>query len=192
MKLRLILVSCILLSPIVCLAQDTHSIELFGGYSREGRKTDSDNGWNASLAVNVYKNLDLVADFAGNYNSQEYSSTNYSSDYSHHRYAFLFGPRFAYRRYERLTPFVHLLIGVERNSSQGTDIFNSQRYTYSSSQNLTCVAVGAGLDVKVKHGIAVRAIQLDGLGLTDRSSWAAWDANYRISTGLVFRLGGEH
>jgi|WetSurMetagenome_2_1015567.scaffolds.fasta_scaffold41728_2 hypothetical protein len=66
MKLRLILVLCILLSPIVCLAQDGHSIELFGGYSREGRKTDSGNGWNASLAVNVYKNLDLVADFAAN------------------------------------------------------------------------------------------------------------------------------
>ena len=188
MKLRLILMSCMLLAPGACLAQDGHRFEIFGGYSHVGKKTDSGNGWNASLAVNVYKSLDLVADFAGHYNSQQYNSTNYNLDSSHQRYAFLFGPRFAFRKYDRWTPFAHFLIGAERDSGQETYIFNSQRQTFSGSGNSFCVAVGAGLDIKVKHGIAVRAIQLDGLGLDDHG-W--WGANYRISTGLVFRLGGK-
>ncbi len=187
MKLRLIVLCCVLVATDVCVAQDAHRVELFGGYSRAGRSTDAANGWAASVAVNLYKSLDLVADFAGHYNSLSYTSPSYSSDSSHQRYAFLFGPRFAFRKYDRWTPFAHVLVGLQRDRGQESAVFNSQSYAFSGSSNSLCVAVGAGLDIKVKRGIAVRAIQFDGLGLEQSGFWGA---DYRFSTGLVLTFGG--
>ncbi len=188
MKYGLLVLACIVAIPGACLGQDAHGIQIFGGYSRVGRQAPAYNGWNASVAINLYKGLDVVADFAGSYNSQQFISSPFSSNSSSARYAFLFGPRLSYRGYERLTPFIHLMAGLERDTANGSYSFGSSIYNYDYAQNLLCVAVGTGLDIKVTRRIAVRAIQFDGLGL---EAAGAWGADYRFSTGLVLRFGGK-
>ncbi len=187
MKLRLIALSYALLAPGICLAQSNRGTELFGGYSRAGRADPALNGWNASIAIGVLKRLDLVADFSGYYGSSGYSSPLYSSSHSLTRHAFLFGPRFAYRKHSRLTPFTHVLAGLEHDTSKGSSTFLSSRYDFKGSNSMFCVAVGAGLDIKVTRSIAARFIQVDGQGLEQDGMWGFV---YRLSTGLVFRLSG--
>lgn len=189
MRFRSIVLSYLLLAPMVCLAQTQPKAELFGGFSRAGRKAPVFNGWNGSMAVNIFKSMDLVADFAGYYNSGQYSAGTYSSTWTNRRYAFLFGPRFSYRGRERWTPFAHVLIGLERDSRKGSDTSGSYSFTYENASNAFCTAVGAGLDIKVKRGIAVRVIQFDGMGLEQGGFWGF---DYRFSTGLVIQLSSKH
>ena len=94
MRRTVLLLACVmcLLVPVGMWAQDAPRAEVFGGYSYQ--RVDGGinlNGWNASLAGNYNKWLDLVADFSGQYGTFD----------SH---SFLFGPQISYRGDERFTP----------------------------------------------------------------------------------------
>src|SRR6202035_4682830 len=78
------------------------------------------HGGNTSIAYNLTRSFGLVADFAGFDNSKvtlfsPTASNTFDSDGT--AYTYLFGPRFSYRRYERVTPFFQALIGGAHASS---------------------------------------------------------------------------
>ena len=173
MRLRLILFSWLMFVPGLIHAQNQSQLEIFGGFAHGGKRDFAGNGWNASIAKSVSKSVDLFANFAGYYLSPKTQPPDFSKTRLISRYDFLFGPRFAYRRYERWTPFVHLLVGLERKVG---------------GSNQFCVGVGAGLDIRLQRRLSLR-INFDNLGLGEGIHIAGYDS--RLSAGLVFRLRGS-
>ncbi len=74
MRRILLVVSLLFLLPLCTKAQDTPSVEVFGGYSYFHAETGRDlHGWNGSVAANLNRWFGLVADVSGHYDS---SSSN--------------------------------------------------------------------------------------------------------------------
>ena len=84
-------------------------------------------------------------------------------------HTFTFGPRFSSRRFGRVVPFAHVLVGVAHING---DINSSSIFTpiptllsehTSRSNTALAVAPGAGLDLTVSHRIAIRLFEIDYL-----------------------------
>jgi len=74
------------------------------------------NGGSASVAFNVNRYLGLVADFGAYTNSQirftgAYTSTVNVTNSNVAVLTYLFGPRYSFRKYDRITPFAQVLFG---------------------------------------------------------------------------------
>jgi len=134
MRKHLWVICFIFLACLPAAAQDTPTVEVFGGYSWAGGNF---HGWNTSVTGNLTKSFGLVADFSGHY-------------------GFLFGPRFSHRG-KRLTPFAYALFGVTRFHESAT--ISGQRL--SDADTGFSSALGGGLDVKVSKHVAIRAFQID-------------------------------
>jgi opacity protein-like surface antigen len=190
------------------MAQDTPQVEVFGGYSyikRDATNLDRINthGWNASLAVNVNQWLGVVADASGHYGRLEIFAA------PHRTHTVLFGPRFTYRKSERLAPFAHALFGVSNNPPRVlVAIINSPLTAITTqesiggigqgipiiegNQNAFTMALGGGVDLKINQSIAVRLLQADYLTTRLEQTIPAFGGTRhdpRLSTGLVLRFG---
>lgn len=150
------------------LAQDS-KVDVFAGYSflhtspGSGLPSANASGWEGSLTYNWNRWLGLTADIDG----------HYCCDASLHN--FLFGPQINFG-HEKLSPYVHGLFGVSHGSASGV------------TDNAFAFALGGGLDYKVTDRIGVRIAQVDYLG----TRFAGYTQNnVRVSTGLVFHLGGK-
>ena len=184
--------------------QDVPKAELFGGYSfasleaGTGLSRPKLNGWNGSLTGNVNSWFGVVADFSGQYGTQASVGRN--------AHSFLFGPRFAYRGNERVTPFVHSLFGATRVHRDGFNPGPPLPATPAQSETGFSMAFGGGLDVKASDRLAVRLVQADYLmtRLEESSGIVCAQSilpcpftrtgtqhNFRFSTGVVFRFGGR-
>ncbi len=173
-------------------------------------------GFIASAAFNVNEYFGIEAMF--NFNSgtmAEFSddsglegTDSVSGEQNGKLFAFMAGPRFAYRKNEAVTPFAHFLVGMNRLSldynascsyEEGdcTDEFVNMvqeetdgMFFIDESDVGFAFAVGGGLDVNVNDAFAVRVIQFDyikafhGDGEEDFSL-----DNMNLSFGVVFRLG---
>ncbi|HMV48754.1 MAG TPA: outer membrane beta-barrel protein [Blastocatellia bacterium] len=184
---KLFFIATLLLAlPLVAQAQDAPRAEIFGGYSYlrfnpDGPDNSLDmNGWNASAAVNFTKYAGIVADFSGHYD--DFSFVGGKADIS--GYLFLVGPRFSLRKYERLTPFGHVLLGAARAHLSTQTIAGKIK----DSDSAFAMAIGGGLDAKLTKNLAVRIIQTDYV-LTRFDDDT--QNSLRISTGLVLRLGNQ-
>jgi opacity protein-like surface antigen len=173
--------------PLGAYAQDAPKVEIFGGYSYLRADDSFDDGldlhgWNASGAANFTRYAGLVADFSGHYNDITFSPTLGKADISAH--LFLVGPRFSYRGNERVTPFAHVLLGAARSHVSYFDPTGKVKLRDSAF----AMAVGGGLDVKVHDRLAVRLFQADYVltRFADDNQH-----NFRLSTGLVLRLGEQ-
>jgi opacity protein-like surface antigen len=152
-------------------AQDAPRAELFGGYSYARLDapgpTKNLHGWNAAVQGNLNDWFGLVADFSGHYGERlgQRVSTHQA----------LFGPRLTLRG--PVSPFVHALFGVARGNA---GLFGS-----NSSEAAFGMAVGGGLDVKLRDHVNLRLIQGDYLmtRFFDRRQ-----DSFRLSAGLVFRF----
>lgn len=159
------------------------------------------HGGATSIAYNFTSYFGLVADFGGYDNSKvtlfsPSASRTFDSDGT--AYTYLFGPRFSYRHYERFTPFVQALIGgATATSVTIAGCTGDPSCTPLASENSVAAAVGAGLDIKLTHHIALRLIDADFLLTNFRNPFAvnqsdqSWQKNVRLSSGLVFRFGGN-
>jgi hypothetical protein len=160
----------LLLIAIPGRAQEyTPKAEAFGGFSLSsisaGTRT-SFYGWQASINGNVSSKFALVGDFGGQYKSITGVSVS--------NYQYLFGPRITLRQ-EKVTPFVHALVGANRTSALGL-----------SSTNLG-LGIGGGLDLNVSDRLALRVPQFDW---TPVRAAGTWNNNIiRVGFGLVFKLG---
>jgi outer membrane immunogenic protein len=105
--------------------------------------------------------------------------TGLPSGTSSHEINYLFGPRFSYRNYGRVTPYAQVLFGGETASASVTGFG-------SASTNAFAMTFGGGVDFQVSRHLAFRAIQMEYL-YTHFSG--AKQNNLRIQSGLVYRFG---
>jgi opacity protein-like surface antigen len=165
----------LLLLGMSAWAQEEPQAELFGGYSYVHTSLPglgfSSNGGSASLAVNANRWLGFVADFGGYHGSIDpIGVTNIT---------YLFGPRFSYRSKAPVTPFAQVLLGGVHQTAGA--------FGASDSHNAFAMTVGGGLDLRADSHWSWRIVQAEYLfsNLTNQQN------NARISTGIVYRWGGE-
>src|SRR6202044_2764174 len=108
------------------------------------------------------------------------------------------GPRFSYRKHERFTPFIQGLAGgVHASPVAISGCAGGASCTPLGTENTFAAMFGAGLDIKVSRHIALRLIEGDFL-LTHFANPVpaggperGWQNNVRLSSGIVFRFGGN-
>jgi hypothetical protein len=194
MRKVLLTIAALLLITIPASAQDSYpSVEIFGGYSYFSQDLNIDfddddgildfderegfHGVGFSVAGNLNRWFGIVGDFS--YNKREIEFPGEDVDISN--FVFLFGPRFSARG-SGVTGFGHILIGGTRSKVEGGD----------SATGLT-IGIGAGLDVNVSDGFAIRVGQVDFL--PTRYSFGAgddeWFNNLRFQIGIVLKAGNR-
>ena len=185
MRKLFLLAALVLILPLTGLAQKAPKAEIFGGYSYLHADDDDGgldlHGWNASAAINFTKYAGIVADFSGHYDTATLSP-GVRADLS--AYLFLVGPRFTYREHKVLQPFGHVLLGAARSHTSTFGTLGRVKFDDSAF----AMAIGGGLDAKVHDRLAVRLFQADYVltRFNDDSQH-----NFRLSTGLVLRLGSQ-
>jgi outer membrane protein OmpA-like peptidoglycan-associated protein len=182
-------------------------VEWFLGYSFwRAVPTSSSNrmgylhGGSTSVAYNFNRYLGLVADFGGFDNSKltllgPTGSETVNSGGS--AYTYVFGPRLSYRKYERITPFAQALFGgVHASSVKISGCTGSPNCTPLGSDNSFATMLGGGFDLKISRHISWRVVQGEFLLTHFRDPFSTdddrgWQKNVRLSTGIVFRFGGN-
>jgi opacity protein-like surface antigen len=169
--------------PLMAQAQESPRMEIFGGYSylRLDADTNNDqdlNGFNTSFTYNFNNFLGATGEVSGHYGNTNVAGVRADLN----QYFFLFGPKFAFRGNERVTPFAHVLLGVVR-----FDV-NQTSSTSSNTTTQFAMAVGGGLDINFNDRIAFRAVQADYI-LTRLAN--SNQHNFRASTGVVLKLGEQ-
>ncbi len=185
----------------------TPRFELFVGYTylriwptvSYGNRIWWLNGGSTSIAFNLNRYLGLVGDFGG-FNETRLLLTignppaatgPYEAVDGGSAYTFLGGPRVSLRNHTRLTPFAQALFGVMHATAVSicptcTNIL--------PAQNAFALTAGGGLDIRLTHHFAVRAVQGEYFmtrfdNLTTGKSASQTDV--RLSAGLVYRFGGN-
>jgi hypothetical protein len=184
-------------------SQGPPKAEVFAGYSFVNAEFPADtdpaagkfsgplNGWNASAAFNVNRWLGAVADFGGYYGSPTRTEifkpancvlcTGNADATLHNMHSFTFGPQLSLRA-EDLTLFAHALFG-------GATIREDMVFFSNSLPKISITSFvmmyGGGVDLLLSSRWIVR-FQPDYFGtkILDRRQ-----SNFRVSAGLVFRLG---
>ena len=195
--------SILLLCTAACQAQDVPKAELFTGYAYQGFSFASAalpgspvsalNGINISATGNVNRLFGLTADFGGYYGSATTRVTFTPPNCNlclqvvdttlHHMYTFMAGPQISFRG-PKATLYGHALFGGAQISADRSGLAGgSGRLTGTDF----AAAVGAGVDVNLTPLVALR-FQPDYV-LT--RFFGASQNNFRFSTGVVFRFGGE-
>jgi hypothetical protein len=185
----------------------TPRLELFVGYTylrvfptvAYGNRIWWLQGGSTSIAFNLNRYLGLVGDFGG-FNETRLMITignppgatgPYAAVDGGSAYTFLGGPRVSLRSHLRLTPFVQALFG----EMHATGVSLCPTCTaILPAQNAFVLTAGGGLDIRLTHRIALRAVQGEYFmsrfeNLATGKTSAQNDA--RLSTGLVFRFGGN-
>jgi outer membrane protein OmpA-like peptidoglycan-associated protein len=136
-------------------------------------------GLSSSSAFNLNPRLGVVSDVGF------YRFSGLPSGITSNMYTFMSGPQLSFRRYERIQPFVHVLVGVGHLNASRDSI------GVHAAENGFAFSPGGGADLFLKPGLAVRLFQFDYLRTNyDRSNGLGTNQNnWRISTGIVFRRG---
>jgi opacity protein-like surface antigen len=200
---------CFLL-PLCAKAQETPSVEVYGGYSFLHAETGRDlHGWNGSVAANLNKWFGLVVDVSGHYDSNSTNLVVTIPDFptlpglppfafrvkmDTKIHTIMVGPRVSYRKIEKITPFAHALFGVSRTHTE-VESQSTGFESFSSDNDTTfAMAIGGGLDVNLSKSLALRVIQADYLYKRigfERFGSDDIHHNLRASVGIVFRFGGK-
>jgi len=169
----------------VAFAQVPTSGNVFVGYSYMSADLPGGranlNGWNASVEGKVLPLLGIVADFSGNYGSQnppQFTSCPGGAlglSCSVHEENYLFGPRLGFS-IGKFRPFVHGMVGVGHiNESAGG---------FSGSDTSLADALGGGIDYHLIPLVSWR-VQVDAL---QTRFFGGTQENIRISTGITFHF----
>jgi hypothetical protein len=170
MRKLIALSALFLLATVPALAQNDSKLDVFGGYSYlhvssgSGLPGANTNGWEAQATGYLSNYIGVTADFDGHYGN------------GGHDYNFLFGPTVSSNRHEKVSGFVHALFG---GSHAGANRFSKTAFAW---------ALGGGIDWNVKERLAIRLGQFDYLPTYFASTT---QNNFRYSTGVVFRFGGD-
>ncbi len=172
-KLVLAAVVCALL-PLLSRAQDTPQADASAGYSflfvAKGF-TLKMNGGSSAVAFTINHWLGVVGDF-GVYDGSPGIPGLIGETYT-------FGPRFSYRRWNRLTPFAQAVVGGgHANSTNGG---------FLGSNNAFAFGGGAGGDLGLDRGgrFALRG-QMELLNFRANGNNTG---TVRLSVGIVYRIG---
>jgi hypothetical protein len=137
------------------------------------------NGGSVSLAHNVNDRFAFIAD-VGVYRFPELPlKTNNTM------YTYLFGPRILSRKSDRAGPFAQILFGGGRLNASSSGI--------KAGENAFAIAIGGGLDVPLRSHFTIRVVEVDYLltRFANGNGSSATQNNFRVSAGLVYRLGGR-
>jgi hypothetical protein len=145
------------------------------------------NGYNVSGAVTIFRRaIAIKADVSGHYGNVLVSITPRTDQ---RQELFLAGPQYTFRKIERIQPFAHALFGAARLQVRNDAIGMPEIKDFGFA-----FAVGGGVDLKTPLGgkVAVRLFQADfvrtKLDFTNSGDDTSSN-NYRVSTGIVIRLG---
>jgi hypothetical protein len=228
----------VVLMGMSAVAQEQPRVQIFGGYSYMNTPQDfslanrmyladstyrgtasggtNQNGWNTSLSESLTRNLAMVADISGHYQSDgrdiqlilgrvdrlNLLKTRASSA----TYSFLFGPRISFLPGKKINPFGHVLLGFSKTNQKETGTLSvypdaAIPFNDNLSDSSFAFTVGGGMDWKCSKRISIRLLQADYMRVKqnfqyDRSITTGdpWTndkiANrLRISTGIVFNIG---
>ncbi len=173
MRKVLTLAALLLSFALAVAAQEIPQAEVFGGYSYmrvnpgQGAPAINSNGWNASAVGNINRWLGVKADFTGQYGNIVGVGGS--------MYNFMFGPQISIPT-GNFKPFVEGLVGGSHAGGSGI------------SDTGLGYAFGGGLDYNVKPHVSVRLAELDYVGT---QLFGGTQHNFRLSTGVVFRLGSK-
>jgi hypothetical protein len=154
-------------------AQETPIADVAGGYSLievpQGY-TFMMHGGSGSAALNANNWLGVVGDF-GVYHSHPGVSLTVET--------YTLGPRFSYRKWNRLVPFAQFLVGGQHASAVTTG--------FTDASNAFTLAAGGGVDIGLDRGgrFALRP-QLEYFGFRANGNMTT---TARLSVGIVYRIG---
>jgi outer membrane protein OmpA-like peptidoglycan-associated protein len=182
--------------------------EVFLGYTfwrampaNSSNRIDYLHGESMSIAYNLDSHVGLVFDIAGFPDTTVRLATFstpptqiYNS--SGNVFTYMVGPRLSFR-HERVTPFIQILVGaalasgVTVNGCTGDPVC-----TPLGSEYAFAMTSGGGVDITLFRHLALRLIQAEYLTTRfhnppSNNAGNDWQGNLRLSTGLVFRFGGN-
>jgi hypothetical protein len=161
------------LLPATLQAQvDTPRIQVFAGYSYLRFQSTTVgfadntglNGFTVSAAGNLWRNLGVVAEASGNYDSHLDVKD------------FAFGPQVLWPK----GPFLFYGHGLWGRTRAVDHIGTTNRDTGNMTE------LGGGVDMQISHRFSIRVVQADYLHTT---FFSAKQNNIRFSTGLVYHWG---
>jgi opacity protein-like surface antigen len=179
MRKLFILFGFALLATSIAQAQETRGMEISGQYQYvrispgQGAPSENCQGAGGTFAANVNRWVGIVGDVGF------CKVTGLPTGATAHEINYLFGPRFSYRNYGRVTPYAQVLFGGERATASVTGF-------PSASTNAFAMTFGGGADFRLTQHLAFRAIQLEYLYT---HFGGAKQNNLRLQTGLVYRFG---
>jgi opacity protein-like surface antigen len=216
MRKSLLVVALLLALPVIASAQDeVPKVEIFGGYSylRADNATGISqastmgtttsvmtqmadrnlNGFSTSFTNNLNSWLGIEAEFSGHFTDTVLNGTTLDRDI----YFVTAGPRLSIRRFERFTPFAHIMVGMARQDIQVQNASSTISTVGSLNQQDSGLAfiVGGGVDLNLSSRLGLRLAQTDYI-LTrfsnrNGTSTELNQANFRASTGVVLKLGEQ-
>lgn len=170
-------------------AQETHTFDLFAGYSYTRVNTSSIsglgsfplNGGEAALSYRLTPWISAVADFgfaaAGRHASDIVGIETHGTQTS-----YLFGPRLAPFHWRRATPFAQGLFGLA-HATHGL-------YDTTGSQLSFAWAAGGGFDIRLNGSFSIRPLQVDFFQskFTESGNGRQYQNDVRASTGIVLHF----
>jgi hypothetical protein len=202
MKSPLLILAGLLLTSIPAVAQDTPIVEVFGGFSYA--RVDLTQithvgtyGWSASATENLNRWFGGTLEANGYYATPQFVFAGTIFNPQSRVYTVLYGPRFSYRRSDRINLFAQVLIGAA--------FLHGSQLGYSASDTSLAIAPGGGIDVGLSKRLAIR-FQADYAYTQFHQFQTQFDPstgithlvltgprirqnNIRVSTGLVLRFG---
>ena len=194
-------------TPSVREPMKTPKVDIFLGYSylravpelADGNRLVDLNGGSASIAFNLGRYFALVGDFGG-YDDTRLRLAGPGAnpptvlDSGGSAFTYLFGPRLSFRNHSRVTPFAQILFGAAHAGEVTLSGCTGASCTPLSAQTSFALTAGGGFDIRLARHISLRAIQAEYLmtRFSDPTTAAGNTQNdLRLSTGLLFRLGGH-
>ena len=175
-------------------AQEYPKYELFGGYAYSRLDGRNWHGWHVSGTRNLHHILGIIVEAGQLDASNTQSGGGLLFEEKRKTYTFMAGPQVTSRDAGPLAPFLHLLLGAAHNKYQLSESVNNFSTGYSASDTEFAMALGGGIDFKLKGPLAVRG-QLDYVGFrippATAGSLPFWNKGFRFSGGLSLRLGKE-
>ena len=194
---KLLLAGCFLFAfSSVSAAQNYPRWEIFGGYAGYLAASETQGGpyythgvrASASRAFTSYFRLvgDFTAEFADHVvDLQPLPLPPGVKHVNSKELLGLFGPEATYRGFKKFDVFAHYLIGV----SYGRDNVNELPKIPTASYTTWAYSIGAGADWKVKRQVAMRLLEADWVTTHYPMMNTEAQDNWRLSSGVVFRIG---
>jgi opacity protein-like surface antigen len=216
MRNSLLVVALLLALPVIASAQDeVPKVEIFGGYSylrldnatglssQQSGTTSSTittapldrdlNGFEVSVTNHLNSWLGIEASFSSHFTDANVNGTTLDRD----TYIVAAGPRLSLRRFERFTPYVHIMAGMARQDVAVQNASSTVSTIGSINQQDSGIAfiAGGGVDFNLNSRLGFKLFQTDYI-LTrfsnrNGASTELNQSNFRTSTGVVLKLGEQ-
>ena len=176
------------------------SVDQNVGFGSSGRLNS--NGWNTGFTIGARRSFGWEFNFANVRHSESGSAAGVTGTLqakaSEQLNTFVTGPRFILDR-GRGRPFFHALFGIDHESLSVAASSTSESFSESISDNSFAALLGGGLEVPLNRhmGLITEADYLltrhgipgDIAALAGIPSTSATQHNFRVTAGIVFRLG---